>query len=122
MHELPITQSILEIADRHLAAAGARRITRIWLVVGDLTGFVPDSIQFYFDILSQGTPAEGARLVIERRPGQIRCRSCCQVYEPVDGQIWICPTCGTLGGEVLAGKEMYVESIEVTRGADGDQS
>lgn len=116
MHELSITQSILEIVNRHAADAGASRVTQIRLVVGDFTGFVPDSIQFYFDLLSQGTLAEGAELVIERRPGQIRCQACGAVYEPSDGQLWICPVCHTLGGEVMAGKELYVDSIEVVKG------
>ncbi len=120
MHELSITQSILEIVHRHATDAGALRVTQIRLVVGGLTGFVPDSIQFYFDLLSPGTLAEGAELVIERRPGQIRCRACGLIYEPPDGQLWVCPACHGLGGEVLAGKELYVDSIEVTRGDDGD--
>ncbi|MCS7220344.1 MAG: hydrogenase maturation nickel metallochaperone HypA [Anaerolineae bacterium] len=113
---MSITQSILEIVNRHAADAGASRVTQIRLVVGDFTGFVPDSIQFYFDLLSQGTLAEGAELVIERRPGQIRCQACGAVYEPSDGQLWICPVCHTLGGEVMAGKELYVDSIEVVKG------
>ncbi|HEY63248.1 MAG TPA: hydrogenase maturation nickel metallochaperone HypA [Caldilineae bacterium] len=122
MHELPVTESILEIVQRHAAAAGVTRVVRIRLVVGELTGFVPDSIQFYFDALSEGTIAEGALLEIERQPGRIRCRACGRIYEPLDGQIWICPDCGGLGGEIVAGKEMYIESIEITEGDHGDQS
>ena len=120
MHELSITQGILEIVQHHATRVGARRVTQIRLVVGGFTGFVPDSIQFYFDLLSQGTLAEGAELVIERRPGQIRCASCGRIYEPLDGQFWICPVCHAWGGEVLTGKELYVESIEVTREDHGD--
>ena len=116
MHELSITQSILDIVERHAIAAGAQQVTHIRLVIGDLTSFVPDSIQFYFDILSQGTRAAGATLELDRRPGQIRCGGCGQVYAPTDGQIWVCPSCNALGGELITGKELYVESIEATRG------
>ncbi len=122
MHELSITQSILEIVNRYAADAGASRVTQIRLVVGGFTGFVPDSVQFYFDLLSRGTLAEGAELVIERRPGQIRCAACGLVYEPLDGQIWVCPACHALGGEVVTGKELYVDRIEVVRGCHGSQS
>jgi hydrogenase nickel incorporation protein HypA/HybF len=113
MHELPVTQSILDIALRHAQKAGARRITAVNLVIGRLTGFVDDSIQFYFDFLSKDSPAEGARLTIERIEPQARCRACGAEYAPPESHLWACPACGALGGDVIAGKEFYVASIEV---------
>jgi hydrogenase nickel incorporation protein HypA/HybF len=99
MHELAVTQSILEIALRHAEQAGAQRILAINLVIGDLTGFVDDSIQFYFDFLSEDTLAQYARLNFE--------------YTPPNSRIWTCPECEALGGEVVAGREFSVTSIEV---------
>ncbi len=113
MHEMAVTQSILEIALRHAAQTSAHRITAINLVIGDLTGYVDDSIQFYFDFLTQDTSAQGARLKIERIPARARCHTCGSEYEPPDARLWTCPQCGALGGEVTAGKEFYVASIEV---------
>lgn len=113
MHEMAVTQSILEIALRHAARASARRITAINLVIGDLTGYVDDSIQFYFDFLTKDTPAEGARLKIERIPARVHCHVCGAEYVPPDSRLWTCPQCGALGGEVVAGKEFFVASIEV---------
>jgi hydrogenase nickel incorporation protein HypA/HybF len=113
MHELPVTQSILEIALRHAKQAGAGRILAINLTIGDLTGFVDDSIQFYFDYLTKDTPADGARLAIERIAAQVRCYQCGAEYAPPDSRIWTCPQCEALGGAVIAGKEFYVASIEV---------
>ena len=65
MHELPITESILKIAT---GAAGGRPITVINLRIGELASIVDDSVQFYFDILSKGTLAEGATLHFDRQP------------------------------------------------------
>jgi len=113
MHELPVTQSILEIALRHAKRAEAGRILAINLTIGDLTGFVDDSIQFYFDYLSKDTLADGARLTIERIAAQVRCHQCGAEYAPPDSRIWTCPQCEALGGEVIAGKEFSVASIEV---------
>ena len=112
MHELSITQNILGIVVKHAEKAQARRVTAINLVVGELAGFVDDSIQFYFDMLSPGSMAEGARLVIERVPARVRCRACAQEFEPKDMN-WACPGCAAIGGEVLSGREFSVKSIEV---------
>lgn len=109
MHELPVTQEILDIALRH---AGERRITAITLVIGELSGFIDDSIQFYFNVLAQGTGAEGAVLHFKRVPVRFRCRQCGTEFAAAL-HAWHCPHCQAMGGEVIAGKEFFVESIEV---------
>ncbi len=112
MHELSVTEDILRIANSHAARAGAARITAIHLVIGEMASFIDDSIQFYFDLLAPGTTAEGARLIFHRIPTRFRCRACNTEFEP-GGNNWQCPQCGALGGEVIAGKEFFVESIEI---------
>ena len=113
MHELAVTQSILDIAQRHAAQAGAQRIVAINLTLGELTGFVDDSIQFYFDFLSKDTTAAGAKLNFERIASRIRCFECGTEYTAPDSRLWACPGCDALGGEVIAGREFSVSSIEV---------
>ncbi len=112
MHELSVTQNIIDIVVQHAERARSKQINTISLVIGELTGLVDDSIQFYFDMISPTTLAAGARLVIHRVPTRLRCRSCSSDYQPVDLN-WMCPQCGALGGDVLAGREFLVESIEV---------
>lgn len=113
MHELSVTQSILDIALRHARRASAHRIVAINLVIGDLTGFVDDSIQFYFDFLSKDTLAQDARLSFERVAPCARCHACNAEYTPPNSRLWTCPACGALGGEVIAGREFSVASIEI---------
>jgi hydrogenase nickel incorporation protein HypA/HybF len=113
MHEMAVTQNILDIAVRHAQQARASRIVQINLVVGELSGIVDDSVQFYFDFLSKDTIAAGATLVFERRPALYRCRACGTSYHP-EGLDWSCPGCGTLGFDVLSGREFRIESIEVS--------
>ncbi len=112
MHELAVTESIMQVAVENAEKAGATRITRINLVLGDLSSIVDDSVQFYFDFLSKGTIAEGAKLDFSRVPARLRCRKCGQEFEMREMD-WTCPHCGALGGDVIAGKEFYLDTLEV---------
>lgn len=112
MHELAVTENLLRVANEHAENAAATHITHIYLVIGDLASFVDDSIQFYFDELSRGTLAEGAQLHFRRIKIRFHCRHCDHEFEP-QGHNWLCPECNALGGDVIAGKEFYVESIDV---------
>ncbi len=112
MHELAVTESIISIAERHAQQAHAKRILRISLVIGELSSIVDDSVQFYFDHLAANTLAEGAQLVFDRRPLSLRCEACGQTWQPPAGD-WTCPRCGQTRTRVEAGREFYVESIEV---------
>lgn len=112
MHELSITQSMLEVVLEHAQRAGAKGVVRIDLQIGEMSGVVDESMQFYFDFISRDTLAEGARLVIHHIPARFSCQSCSTEFEP-DERNWLCPNCGATGGRVVAGQEMVVESIEV---------
>jgi hydrogenase nickel incorporation protein HypA/HybF len=112
MHELAITEEILRITVEHAERAHAHRVTDINITIGDLSSVVDDSVQFYFDFSSPGTIAEGAKLHFRRVPARLRCRQCEKEFEP-DGMEWHCPDCHSLAGDVIAGREFYLESIEV---------
>lgn len=113
MHEYPVAQSIIKIAGEAAAANGAKKIKRINLVVGELSGFIGDSIRMYFEVLSKGSPAEGAEITIsEVKPG-LKCASCGLEFEKRDSRSFQCPACGgdaTLTGR---GREFYVESVDI---------
>jgi len=112
MHELSITQNILEIALRHAEQAGAREIKGIDILIGRYSSFVDDSIQFYWDIIAKGTIAENAVLHFQRVPVEFTCQDCGAVYEPQEDD-FACPRCLSPRVRVTRGEELRVESIEV---------
>jgi len=112
MHELGVTESIVNIALAKAGEAQAKKVLKINLVFGELSGFVPDCIQFYFDTLSKDTVAQGAALHFETVPAELRCRNCSTVFRPQD-TLWSCPKCGSQSVEVSRGRELYIESLEV---------
>ena len=112
MHEANITDSLLALAVEKASEAKANKITRINLVVGELAGIVPDCVQFYFDVVSKGTLADGAMLNFEMKPTQLRCRKCDKEFTPTTHD-WTCPNCKEMSTEIVSGRECYMESIEV---------
>ena len=112
MHELSITQRILAIALEKASEAEASHISRINLVIGDLTGIVEEFVRFYFDFASRETIAADASLSFYHPPTQLRCRTCEAVFSPEKSE-WACPSCREQSVEIVSGRECYVESIEV---------
>jgi hydrogenase nickel incorporation protein HypA/HybF len=112
MHELAITQSMLDLVLGQAEKAEAKRVGKINLVIGEMTGVVSECVQFYFDFLSRGTVAEGAALAIKAVPTQAKCQACGKVFELQEFD-WTCPSCRGNNIEIVGGKELFVESIEV---------
>ncbi len=105
---MAITQSVMQaVADR----CEGRDVEQITLVVGTLSGVVPDSIRFCFDLATMGTSLEGATLEIVDVPGQAYCRSCGDSVLLMDF-IALCP-CGSADLEIVAGEELAIQSVEV---------
>jgi hydrogenase nickel incorporation protein HypA/HybF len=112
MHEYSITESILSLALEKANEAKAGKITRINLVLGEMSGVVAECVQFYFDHISRDTPASSAGLSFETRPTRVRCHKCETIFTPKDSD-WSCPGCREIGIEIISGRECYMESIEV---------
>ena len=112
MHEASISESILSLALDKAQKAGAQKITRVNLVLGELSGVVGECLQMYFEVLSQKTIADGAVLSFETKPATLKCRKCANVFLPADHN-WACPDCRESNVEIISGRECYMESIEV---------
>lgn len=115
MHELSITQNVLRIANEHAAQSGASRVTNLYLVIGQLSSIVDDSVQFYWDIISKGTMCEGAALHFQRIPARLRCQQCSTEYG-LERELAACPSCQSVRVQVIQGEEFRLESIEVEGG------
>jgi len=114
MHELSVTESVLEIACKHANKAQATKVTDIFLVIGRLSSIIDDSVQFYWDLISENTICEGAQLHFERIPATLVCLECDQQYQ-LEKELIPCPNCGSARIRVLSGDEFNIESIEIQR-------
>ncbi|MDJ0346478.1 hydrogenase maturation nickel metallochaperone HypA [Streptomyces sp. H10-C2] len=111
MHELSITQSVVDAVCKR---AAGRPVHTVRVRVGLLTAVVADSMQFCFDLITEGTVAEGARLEIEQPPGAAHCRSCDAEFALTD-LVLLCP-CGSADVEVTSGRELQIISMKMKVG------
>jgi hydrogenase nickel incorporation protein HypA/HybF len=112
MHELYATQAILDKAIEQASEQMGARITDLYLVLGEISSYAQDSIQFYWDDISTGTIADGARLHFRHVEAEMQCMACFTKYRPQDGEI-LCPNCGSTGAKIVAGEDLYLEGIDL---------
>ena len=109
VHELSLADAVVRTVCAH---ARGRRVTKVELKVGHLRQVVPDALAFAFELVSEGTSAEGAELALEQLPVRVACRACGDEHTIADFPL-ACPRCGGVDVEVVAGEELSVEAIEV---------
>ena len=112
MHELAVTESILNIATEYAKRAEAKRVMQLYLVIGQLASIVDDSVQFYWDTISLGTICEGSQLHFERVPASLTCLDCGTNYTLTD-ELTVCPQCQSGQVRIVAGEEFRLDSIEI---------
>ncbi|MGH8909426.1 MAG: hydrogenase maturation nickel metallochaperone HypA [Egibacteraceae bacterium] len=108
MHELAITESVVATVSEHM---GSARITAVTLEIGRLSGVVADSVRFCFDLCTQGTSLEGARLEIVDVLGRGYCRLCRADVE-IEDSLPLCP-CGSADLEILGGQQLKITQVQV---------
>lgn len=109
MHELSITQSVV---DAVLERTGGDRVSVVHLQIGKLSGIMPDSVRFCFELIVADTTLAGAVLEIDQPAGQGHCRACGSDFELHD-LILLCP-CGSADVQVVAGTELRVRSVQLS--------
>lgn len=108
VHELSITQSLVDAVSEQTVGA---QVLAVNLQVGRLSGVVPDAMRFCFELVTEGTPLQGARLEIAEPDGRANCRGCGDEFDLPD-LLLLCP-CGSADVELLTGRELCLMSVEV---------
>jgi hydrogenase nickel incorporation protein HypA/HybF len=114
VHEGALAQAALDLVLETAREHGAEKVTSITLSVGALAQANGDSLAFWLGALAEGSPAEGATIDVVEVAAEGECQTCRGARYPVEPPGWSleCPVCGR-GGELVAGRELTVSSIEV---------
>lgn len=112
MHEMSLCEGVLQILEDHARSQGFERVRTVWLEIGGLSGVEPEAMRFSFEVVVQGSLADGARLEIIELPGQAWCMPCARSVE-VKQRFDACPHCGSYQLQVTGGDEMRIKELEV---------
>ena len=104
---------LLEAVEEQARESGAQKVLAINLVLGERAG-IDDSLLFYFDQLTPGTLADGAKLNIRRTTMTFHCATCNDEYSPAPARgDFGCPRCGAVGRLTNDASDLLIESIEI---------
>jgi hydrogenase nickel incorporation protein HypA/HybF len=111
MHEISLIESIIEIITAEMPKHNITRVEAIKLRIGEMRQVVPDVLLFGFEVLSKGTPLEGAELIVENVSMKGHCRICDQDFALED---WFsnCPGCGKAEYDIISGRELEIVEFE----------
>jgi hydrogenase nickel incorporation protein HypA/HybF len=114
MHELPFVEGIIKTVTSNLPKKKNVRVSEIRIVVGDLSSIVDDSLMYYFSKIRKPKALSSATLTIIRTPAIAQCESChsnLPVQLPLEGT---CKKCGSKDIRIDGGKELFIESADIT--------
>ena len=112
MHELSIVESLLALVLQHAEQAEADKVVSVNLVVGELSGVVDEAVEFYWDFLTRETIAKDSRIIFRHVPASLKCRKCGETFLSSEHG-YVCPKCREQQVDIIAGRELFVESLEV---------
>ncbi|MFF5139683.1 hydrogenase maturation nickel metallochaperone HypA [Streptomyces sp. NPDC013157] len=112
MHELSIATAIVEQADEWARADGADHVCAVTVRVGELSGVVPDALDFAFEVARDGTALAGARLVVEQVTARAWCEPCAEEFAVGMPPFFWCPHCDRPSTELRSGRELEITAVE----------
>jgi hydrogenase nickel incorporation protein HypA/HybF len=112
MHEMALAEGILQIVEDAAAKQGFKRVTEVRLEIGALSGVEVDALSFCLDVVLKDSVANGARIELEKMPGQGYCLGCGKTV-PVNALYEACPECGSYQVQATGGTEMRVKDLLV---------
>ena len=120
MHELGIMTGVMEAATTSAREAGATRLLKVTLSIGEMTEAIEDALLFAFEALRETDPfTSDAEIDIHMIRPKSRCLECGAQFEH-DRFHMFCPECDSFATELICGRELQIDSIEVDLPDDAD--
>jgi hydrogenase nickel incorporation protein HypA/HybF len=112
MHELSVCLSLMQQVEQIAAEKNARRVTKIVLSIGPLSGVEPELLRHAYPMAAAATVAAEAELVMESADIVVRC-SQCNAESMATANRLLCTACGDYRTRVISGDELTLMSVEL---------
>jgi hydrogenase nickel incorporation protein HypA/HybF len=112
MHEYSIVDSLLQLAEEHAIKNNAKKVTKLEIKIGVLSGVEPDLLKTAFDTFKEGTMCEDAEFIMKIQPVVVRCEECGS-ESTLQKDEYLCPKCGSGKLKIIDGEDMYLMSLEL---------
>jgi hydrogenase nickel incorporation protein HypA/HybF len=112
MHEYSIVDSLLQLAEEHAIKNNAKKVTKLEIKIGVLSGVEPDLLKTAFETFKEGTMCEEAEFIMNIQPVVIRCKDC-NKESTLKKDEYLCPHCKSSNIEIIDGEDMYLMSMEL---------
>jgi hydrogenase nickel incorporation protein HypA/HybF len=122
MHELSIVASVVDTVTESVASYPGARVLEVRLKVGALASVVVESLEFCWGIATEGTPLDGAKLVVKTLPVVMHCVPCGMDVELAGVQSFRCPRCGEPSIDLRQGRELEIDSIEIDEASKAEEA
>jgi hydrogenase nickel incorporation protein HypA/HybF len=103
---------MVDIILGELKKQDGKRLTKVRVNIGKMSGVVPEALSFCFALITEGTELEGSELVMDIIPLSGLCLTCQSKFD-MDRIVAICPRCGSRKVSIIGGRELTVVELEV---------
>ena len=112
MHEMSIAQGLIDVLKEEMLKHNAKSLRSVRLNIGQMTAIVPDALSFCFQVITDGTEFEGAKLIMDIIPLLGHCSACQEEFEIMD-YAFVCPSCGSTNINTIGGRDLSIVEMEV---------
>ena len=112
MHEMSIAQSMIDIIRQELEKYDGKKLNKVRINIGKMSGVVPEALSFCFALMTEGTEIEGSELLMEIIPLSGLCHTCQSEFD-MERYVAICPRCGSRKVSIIGGRELTIVELEV---------
>lgn len=112
MHEFSIVNALLEMCEKNAKENKAKKITKVEVKIGKLSGVEPHLLETAFDTFKEETVCDGAEFIVHLQEIVVRCQSCQSESTLLENE-FVCPKCHSTDLTVIDGEEMYLMRLEM---------